>query len=149
MSKKSWTLEVEQAPNGEYFIQLTDEILADSGFEIGDEFDWIDNHDGSFTLTKKKKDKVWVMVECVSTFRQRYCVEAPADHPEYALDDVTMETAKEFSQEWIGEQIISHRVISQEEALKQCDIDNSYGSSWDDEHKIKTFFTKEGERRDV
>jgi hypothetical protein len=123
-------------------------MLEASGFKLGDELDWIDNKDGSWTLTKKK-DKVWVMVECVSTFRQRYCVEAPADHPEYALDDVTMETAKEFSQEWIGEQIISHRVISQEEALKQCDIDNSYGADWDEEHKIKTFFTKEGERRDV
>ena len=147
MSNKSWVCDVKEK-DGEFYIELTEEMLQDSGFKIGDEFDWIDNKDGSFTLTKKK-DTVWVMVECVSTFRQRYCVEAPADHPEYALDDVTMETAKEFSQEWIGEQIISHRVISQEEALKQCDIDNSYGADWDEEHKIKTFFTKEGERRDV
>lgn len=148
--EKSWILEVEQTPDGEYFIQLTDEILAGSGFEIGDEFDWIDNHDGSFTLTKKKKiNNVWVMVETISVFRQRYVVQAPADSPEYALDDVTMETAKEFSQEWIGEQIVSHRVISEEEALKQCDLDNEYASSWDDDHKIKTFFTKEGESRDV
>jgi hypothetical protein len=26
-------------------------------------------------------DKVWVMVECISTFRERYMVEAPAEHP--------------------------------------------------------------------
>jgi hypothetical protein len=146
---KSWVLEVEQAPDGEYFIQLTDEILEGSGFKIGDEFDWIDNHDGSFTLTKKNQEKVWVMVECVSTFRQRYCVEAPADHPEYALDDVTMETAKEFSQEYIGEQIVSHRVVSAAEALVQCDIDNTYASSWDDGKKMDVFFTREGEKRDV
>jgi hypothetical protein len=147
MSNKSWVCDVKEK-DGEFYIELTEEMLQDSGFKIGDEFDWIDNKDGSFTLTKKK-DTVWVMVECVSTFRQRYCIEAPADHPEYALDDVTMETAKEFSQEWIGEQIISHRVVSEAEALVQCDIDNSYGASWEDEHKIKTFFTKEGERRDV
>lgn len=147
MSNKSWVCDVKEK-DGEFYIELTEEMLKDSGFKIGDEFDWIDNKDGSFTLTKKK-DTVWVMVETVGMFRHRYCVEAPADHPEYALDDVTMETAKEFSQEWLGEQIINHRVVSEAEALKQCDIDNAYGASWEDEHKIKTFFTKEGERRDV
>jgi len=90
-------------------------------------------------------DKVWVMVECVSSFRMRYMVEAPAENPEYALDDVTMQTAKEFSQEHIGEQIISHRVMSTAEALVQCDLDNSYCSDWTDEQKMKAFFTKEGE----
>lgn len=145
---KSWILEVEQAPDGEYFIQLTDEILEDSGFKIGDELDWIDNKDGSFTLTKKQK-KAWVMVDAISTFRMRYCVEVPEDHPEYALDDVTMQTAKEFSQEHIGEQIVSHRVISTSEALVLCDLDNSYASSWDDDKKIEVFFTKEGEKRNV
>ena len=34
---KTWTLEVEQAPDGEYFIQLNDDILAESGFVIGAE----------------------------------------------------------------------------------------------------------------
>jgi hypothetical protein len=93
-------------------------------------------------------DKVWVMVECISTFRERYLVEAPKEHPEYALDDVTMQTAKEFSQEWLGETIVSHRIVSQMEALDICDIDNDYVKDWDDEQKIKTFFTKEGESRD-
>ena len=92
--------------------------------------------------------KVWVMVETVSMFRERYMVEAPADNPEYALDDVTMETAKEFSQKHVGETITSHRVVSQEEALLLCDIDNDYCQAWSDEQKIKTFFTKEGESRD-
>jgi hypothetical protein len=93
-------------------------------------------------------DKVWVMVECVSTFRERYMVEAPKSNPEYALDDVTMQTPKEFSQEWLGETIVSHRVVSQEEALHICNVDNDYVKSWTDEQKIKTFFTKEGEKRD-
>lgn len=94
-------------------------------------------------------DKVWVMVDTVLTYRMRYCVEAPADHPEYALDDVTCETAKEFSQLYIGEQIMSHRVVSQEEALRMCDEDNSYLSSWTDEQKINSLFTREGEKRDL
>lgn len=95
-------------------------------------------------------DKVWVMVDCISTFRMRYMVEAPASNPEYALDDVTMQTAKEFSQEWIGEQIISHRVMeSTAEALVQCDLDNAYCSTWNDEQKINAFFTREGETNGI
>lgn len=94
-------------------------------------------------------DKVWVMVECISTFRMRYMVEAPADHPEYALDDVTMQTAKEFSQEWLGETIVSDRVMTTAEALAQCDLDNDYCSGWTDEQKINAFFTKEGETNGI
>ena len=88
----------------------------------------------------------WVLVEAVSMFRMRYMVEAPADHPEYALDTVTCEEAKEFSQQYIGEQIMSHRVLTQEEAIALCDVDNDYvngkyGKPWSTEQKIKTFFT--------
>lgn len=82
------------------------------------------------------------MVECVSMFRMRYMVEAPDDHPEYALDTVTMQEAKEFSQEHLDEVIVSHRVIdSTAEALVQCDLDNAYCSGWTDDQKISAFFT--------
>ena len=90
-------------------------------------------------------DNVWVMVDTVFTYRMRFCVQAPKGNPEYALDDVSMETAKEFSQLPLGEQIVSHRIVSQMEALDMCDIDNDYTSEWTDEQKIKAFFTKEGE----
>jgi len=59
----------------------------------------------------------------------------------WALDTVSMNEAKEFSQEHIGEQIVSHRVVTKEEALALCDKDNDYGSSWDEELKIQNFFT--------
>lgn len=91
-------------------------------------------------------DKVWVMVECVSMFRMRYMVEAPAAHPEYALDTVTMNDAKEFSQEHINESIISHRVMSKDEALKFCDDDNDYCAGWTEDQKINAFFTREDEK---
>ena len=45
---------------------------------------------------------VWVLVETVSMYRMRYVIECPADHPEYALDTVTSDNAKEFSQNHIG-----------------------------------------------
>jgi hypothetical protein len=144
---KSWVVPVEEGEDGDFYITFNEEMLEGSGFKIGDNLDWIDNKDGTFMLTKKK-DKVWVMVECISTFRQRYMVEAPADHPEYALDDVVCETPKEFSQSHIGEQIVSHRVVTQEEALRICDEDNDYCKTWNDEKKIEVFFTKEGEKRD-
>lgn len=94
------------------------------------------------------EDKTWVLVECISSFRMRYMVEAPEDNPEYALDDVVMESPKEFSQLHIGEQIISHRVVSREEALAICDVDNSYCKDWDADKKVEVFFTKTGEKVD-
>ena len=88
----------------------------------------------------------WVMVDCVSMFRMRYMVEVPEEHPEYALDTVVMHEAKEFSQEHLDEVIVSHRVMDTAEALVQCDLDNSYCSSWTDDKKISAFFTKQGEK---
>jgi adenosyl cobinamide kinase/adenosyl cobinamide phosphate guanylyltransferase len=90
--------------------------------------------------------KEWVLVDCVSTFRMRYLVEVPEGKKEWALDTVVMKEAKEFSQEHIGEQIVSHRVVTKEEALAICDEDNSYCASWNDEQKEQAFFTHEGEK---
>jgi len=143
---KSWTVDVQENENGELFIELNDEILEGSGFKVGDDVIWEDNKDGSWTL--KKSDKVWVLVEAVQMYRMRYMVQVPATNPEWALDDVTMQTAKEFSQLDIGETIASHRVISHEDALKLCDQDNDYTQDWTEEQKIKSFFTKDGEKRD-
>ena len=93
-----------------------------------------------------------VLVECVSMFRMRYLVEVPVgidsygnDKKDWALDTVTMEEAKEFSQQHIGETIVSSRVISKEEALTLCDQDNDYAKSWPEEKKIEQFFTTVGE----
>lgn len=143
---KSWTVDVQENENGELFIELNDEILEGSGLKVGDDVVWEDNKDGSFTL--KKSDKVWVLVEAVQMYRMRYMVQVPATNPEWALDDVTMQTAKEFSQLDIGETIASHRVISHEDALKLCDQDNDYTQDWTEEQKIKSFFTRDGEKRD-
>lgn len=83
----------------------------------------------------------FVLVECVSTFRMRYVVEVPAGKTEWALDTVTMNEAEEFSQEHIGEQIMSHRVLTKEEVITLCDNDNDYVKSWGDEKKIEVFVT--------
>ena len=103
----------------------------------------------------KKVETQWVLVECVSTFRNRYMVEVPVgtdqfgkDKSEWALDTVTMNEAKEFSQDWLGEQIVSHRIVTKEEALGLCDVDNDYAKVWNDEHKLNVFFTSWKEQDD-
>jgi hypothetical protein len=70
----------------------------------------------------------FVMVDCISTYRMRYCVELNDDDPkEWAMDTVVMEEAKEFSQEHLGEMITSHRVLSdKEEAFEIFREDNEY-----------------------
>lgn len=90
-----------------------------------------------------KSENELVLVECVSTFRMRYLVEVPKGKSEWALDTVTMNEAKEFSQEHIGEQIISHRVVTKDEAIAISDIDNHYCKAWTEEQKINAFFTLE------
>jgi hypothetical protein len=75
-------------------------------------------------------------------------VQVPKGKAEWALDTVVCEEAKEFSQEHLGETIVSHRVVSYEEALRICDVDNDYTRSWSEEQKVRAFFTKEGEKRD-
>lgn len=141
-----YILDVKEAPDGDLYIELPEEVLQQSGFEIGDTLLWTDNGNGTFQLTKKETE--WVMVECISTFRERYMVEVPKGKSEYALDTVTMNEAKEFSQEHLGETIVSHRVVSKDEALTICDKDNDYTKSWDNETKIKNFFTTLTDQKD-
>jgi len=131
-------------------LPLGDNVCEELGWKIGDTLDWKDNGDGSWTVTKKETEKETelVLVECVSTFRMRYMVEVPKGKAEWALDTVTMNEAKEFSQVHIGEQIVSHRVVSKEEALALSDTDNAYGSTWPEELKVKNFFTLMNENKD-
>lgn len=99
-------------------------------------------------MTKKEKTE-WVLVDCVSQFRMRYLVEVPKGKGEYALDTVVMQEAKEFSQEHLGETIVSHRVVSKKEALALCDIDNDYTKSWSNDKKIEAFFTPWQEHKNI
>ena len=112
-----WTLNVKyDDESGDTFIELPDDLMIEAGWNLGDDIEWIDNKDGSWTM-KKKENKQWVLVETVQTFRHRYVCEVPKGKAEWALDTVTMEEAKEFSQQHLGETIVSHRTLTMEEAL--------------------------------
>jgi len=142
----SYIVTLEKDPEtGDLILPLPEKLLKETGWKTGDTLDWNDNGDGTFSMTKKEATTEWVLVETVSQFRERYMVEVPIGKALWALDTVVMNEAKEFSQEHLGETIVSHRVVSVEEALSMCDRDNAYCSSWSDDKKIDAFFTKEGE----
>jgi hypothetical protein len=138
----NFTVIVEEDPEtGDLILPFPEGLCEQLGWDTEDTLTWEDNGDGSYTISKKVETE-WVLVEAVSMFRQRYMVEVPVGKSEWALDTVTMNEATEFSQKHLDETIVSHRVVSKEEALTICDIDNDYTTSWTDEHKTKTFFTE-------
>jgi hypothetical protein len=147
MTRYSWITTIVEDPDhpGEMLLDIG-EACKELGWAEGDAIEWIDNKDGSWTM--KKIETQWVLVEAISTFRERYMVEVPVgkdqhgkDKADWALDTVTLGEAKEFSQEHLGETIVSHRVVTKEEALAMCDKENEYAKVWNDEMKIKAFFT--------
>ena len=97
-------------------------------------------------------DERYVVVTCVSTFRQRYCVPVselqklntdvdimsdPVKQIEWANDSVTMEEVKEFSQSHLGEQILDTFILDEERVLQLFDRDNDYLKEWTKEQKLK------------
>jgi len=51
-----FTLTVELDPEtGDHYLQFTDEMLSELGWQIGDQLEWIDNKDGSWILIKQTK----------------------------------------------------------------------------------------------
>jgi len=92
-----------------------------------------------------EKQPEYVVVTCISSFRQRYVIpveelaklnpEQPVD-PSWALDCVTMEEVKEFSQRHVGEQIIDAQVVKEAEILQFFDADNDYLAGWSEDQKL-------------
>jgi hypothetical protein len=133
---------LEQDANGDLILPLSDELLQSVGWQIGDTVVWTDNKDGSWTMSKKPKTRI-VLVDALVSYRMRYAVELAEDSPEeWARDTVTMEQAVEFSQECLGEQIVSHRVITEDEFLQQFDKDNGYLADWPADKKFDSALTR-------
>lgn len=97
-------------------------------------------------MKEDELSKQYVIVTAVSTFRQRYCIpmdELQAENtdmtvdPLWALDAVTCGEVNEFSQLHIGELIVDHEVLSEEEALVMYDRDNDYLKDLDVDKKVR------------
>ena len=52
-SNKRWVLDVQENEQGEQFIEFPEDFLKETGWKEGDSIEWIDNHDGSWTMKKK------------------------------------------------------------------------------------------------
>lgn len=50
--KVTLTVEYDEE-TGDHYLQFDDAMLARLGWQIGDELQWIDNKDGSWTLTQQ------------------------------------------------------------------------------------------------
>ena len=50
-----WIITLEEADDGsgDLVLPLTDEIMAEAGWKIGDTLEWIDNKDNTWTLRKQ------------------------------------------------------------------------------------------------
>lgn len=83
-----------------------------------------------------------VLVETVLMYRMRYVIDVKDDPIDWALDTVTMQEAKEFSQKYLDETIVSHRVVSHEEILKLMDEDNDYLKNLPESEKFKIMVTE-------
>lgn len=92
------------------------------------------------------------MVTCVSTHRMRYCIsledlqkqnldiditEDEQSQKEWACDMVTCEDLEEFSQEWLGEQIVDTQIISEDKMIEIFDKENEYLKNWIEDQKIE------------
>lgn len=138
-----YTVDVQENEQGQ-FLELPEALLKETGWKEGDVLKWIDNKDGSYSIEKVDApiEKEYVLVETMSVYRMRYVVEVPKGHAEWAEDTVVLEEAIEFSQKHIGENILSHRVLTTEEVVKLFKSDNDYLSSRDDESIIEKWVTK-------
>lgn len=87
------------------------------------------------------KKTQYILVDTISQYRMRYLVEVPEGKEEWALDTVTLEEAKEFSQLHLGETIFAHREVSKQEALDMYRKDNDYLAGWSDDQIVNTGFT--------
>jgi hypothetical protein len=146
---KKYTVEViHDSETDEFILPLPEDVLNEVKWQIGDTLHWEDNLDGSFTISRVATEEKLYLVETVSMFRHRYAVRARS--LEHAKDTVVCEEANELSQEYIGENIVGGREITEEEYLEIFDQDNDYLKSWDRTKKLESItqvrYSQERER---
>tara|TARA_R110000851_G_scaffold22291_1_gene66080 strand:+ start:328 stop:705 length:378 start_codon:yes stop_codon:yes gene_type:complete len=102
-------------------------------------------------MTEEMKMTDYVEVTTISTFRIRYMMRKddlralntavdPTDDEltEWAIQQTRTDTAiDEFSQQWVGEQIVSTRECTEDEMVIAFDRDNDYLKEWTRDAKIK------------
>lgn len=98
----------------------------------------------SDSKTKASAPRKYVLVDVIQQYRMRYVVELGADDPaEWALDDVVSRDLVEFSQQDLGQTIVSHRVLpgGLPEAAAIARQDNDWLKNQSDEHVYENHVT--------
>lgn len=52
-NNKSWILNVQKDEQGDLFIEFPKDFLKEVDWKEGDDIEWIDNHDETWTMKKK------------------------------------------------------------------------------------------------
>ena len=99
---------------------------------------------------KKELEGKYAIATVISSFRQRYVIPTEAlqemnekidldeAHAKQWLEEsVISEEVKEFSQKWLGEQVIDIEVVDEKKILDTFDKDNDYLVDWSTEKKIE------------
>lgn len=86
--------------------------------------------------------KKYVMVNAVSMFNMKYCLEVPEDLAEgdmfdYVSEKVRTGNVKELTQKHIGENVTNYEIVDQKEILKQFRKDEPIFGEWTDERIMK------------
>jgi hypothetical protein len=99
---------------------------------------------------KKELEGKYAIATVISSFRQRYVIPTEAlqemnekidldeTHAKQWLEEsVGCEEVKEFSQKFLGEQVIDIEVVDEKKILDTFDKDNDYLVDWSTEKKIE------------
>ena len=90
----------------------------------------------------------YVIVTAISSYRMRYCISVDelqkldaavpieGHEIEWANDCVSCGEVEEFSQHWIGENIIDAEIADEDQMLDKFDVENDYLSVWTKENKL-------------
>lgn len=85
------------------------------------------------------EDVQYAIVTVISSYRTRYAV--PVKDEDFKTVErvktmVADDQVDEFSQLWLGEQIIDARVVDEQQMLEMFDAENEYLKGWSTEQKI-------------
>lgn len=102
-------------------------------------------------------DDQYAIVTTISTHKIRYCIpmselqklntDSPVDLS-WAADSVTMQEVDEFSQDWLGEQIVDVEQYDQHSMLQLFDKDNQYLKDWTTSQKLKYIYDWKAKQND-
>ena len=80
----------------------------------------------------------YVMVNAISMFNMKYCIEVPDEVEDKDLLDhvekqVSAENTKEFTQRHMGETVSNYSIVTQDEILEEFRSEEPYFAEWPDE----------------